>query len=305
MVDTYVSGAYGEICVGSSPISDIFIINREETELNKRIGQSKLIISPKPASHKALSWGGGALGRTGSRFSDRKTFLGFTLAEVLITLGILGIVIAMTLPSLVQKYKEKEFVTAYLRVYSILNQAYTRAIVDNETFEYWDKTSEDTYNKLKPFLNLGADCSEGKSNAPCGFTVTSYKLLNDSFDNTDFSHFAYYNYPSIKLNSGESIMFLGSSGHDVDFLIDLNGEKNPNKFGEDAHFLSFNSDSNYRQILPGAVWSNNKPNSPQGGRLQCQRSQTWFAGSACGYWILTHQNMNYLHMSDEKIRNNW
>lgn len=35
----------------------------------------------------------------------------FTLAEVLITLGIIGVVAAMTLPTLVQRYKEQETVT--------------------------------------------------------------------------------------------------------------------------------------------------------------------------------------------------
>ena len=38
-------------------------------------------------------------------------FNGFTLAEVLITLGIIGIVAAMTLPALVGKYKDKVLVT--------------------------------------------------------------------------------------------------------------------------------------------------------------------------------------------------
>ena len=33
---------------------------------------------------------------------------GFTLAEVLITLGIIGIIAAMTLSTVVKKYKEKQ-----------------------------------------------------------------------------------------------------------------------------------------------------------------------------------------------------
>ena len=35
----------------------------------------------------------------------------FTLAEVLITLGIIGVVAAMTMPSLIQNYKERETVS--------------------------------------------------------------------------------------------------------------------------------------------------------------------------------------------------
>ena len=38
---------------------------------------------------------------------------GFTLAEVLITLGIIGVVAAMTLPTLIAKHQEKEWVTAF------------------------------------------------------------------------------------------------------------------------------------------------------------------------------------------------
>ena len=53
-------------------------------------------------------------------FSCRKAF---SLAEILITIGILGVVSALTLPSLINKYQEKQLVTSYLRVYSILENA--------------------------------------------------------------------------------------------------------------------------------------------------------------------------------------
>ena len=62
---------------------------------------------------------------------------GFALAEVLITLGIIGIVAAMTLPALVQKNQEKVTVTKLKKVYSILSQAYQFAVNDYGTPDLW------------------------------------------------------------------------------------------------------------------------------------------------------------------------
>ena len=41
----------------------------------------------------------------------------FTLAEVLITLGIIGVVAAMTMPSLIANYKKKQAVTQLKATY--------------------------------------------------------------------------------------------------------------------------------------------------------------------------------------------
>ena len=54
----------------------------------------------------------------------------FTLAEVLITLGIIGIVAAMTLPSLIGKWQKKATVTRLKRTYTVLAQAVQRSIAD-------------------------------------------------------------------------------------------------------------------------------------------------------------------------------
>lgn len=51
------------------------------------------------------------------------TYKAFTLAEVLITLGIIGIVAAMTLPSLTGKTKYKEFETRYKVASNLLHNA--------------------------------------------------------------------------------------------------------------------------------------------------------------------------------------
>ena len=65
----------------------------------------------------------------------------FTLAEVLITLGIIGVVAAMTLPSLIGNYKKRETVTILKKAYSEISQALKMAEVDNEFMEEWNFTA--------------------------------------------------------------------------------------------------------------------------------------------------------------------
>jgi len=49
---------------------------------------------------------------------------GFTLAEILITLGVIGVVSALTLPTLIKNYQKKETVAKLQKAISVLNQAY-------------------------------------------------------------------------------------------------------------------------------------------------------------------------------------
>lgn len=62
---------------------------------------------------------------------------GFTLAEVLITLGIIGIIAALTIPNITSLYRKKIVETRLARFYSVINQAIKRSEVDNESVEYW------------------------------------------------------------------------------------------------------------------------------------------------------------------------
>ena len=55
--------------------------------------------------------------------SGQAARLGFTLAEVLVTLGIIGVVSAMTVPSLMQNYQRQSYVTQLHKVYNELSQA--------------------------------------------------------------------------------------------------------------------------------------------------------------------------------------
>ena len=228
-----------------------------------------------------------------------KCKVAFTLAETLITLGIIGVVAALTIPTLVEKYQERLLVTSYKRVYSLLNQAYQSLIPEYGPYSDWEKTDIDNYNKFKTRLKISVDCPPNKSNNPC----LTYKdidyvdLGNNEIEGSLVSYFS-DEQPAIRLVTGESIIFW-SRGHGITFVVDLNGDSKPNKLGADLHFFSFNSGKNGLAILPGPIWSN--PAKPQG----CNSSYYWFPGSNCGYWILKYDNMKYLHMSDEEIAKNW
>ncbi len=62
---------------------------------------------------------------------------GFTLAEILITLAIIGVVAALTLPTLVQNYKKKEYSTKLKKFYSTMQQAIQLSEIDNGPASEW------------------------------------------------------------------------------------------------------------------------------------------------------------------------
>ncbi len=61
-------------------------------------------------------------------------FKGFTLAEVLITLGIIGVVAAMTMPTLINSTQGAQYKTAYKKALSVMSQA----VVMNIALEDYD-----------------------------------------------------------------------------------------------------------------------------------------------------------------------
>ncbi|MBP3924529.1 type II secretion system protein [bacterium] len=71
---------------------------------------------------------------------DKK--VAFTLAEVLITLGIIGIVAAMTLPALITKYQKQVTVNRLKHAYSVLSQAVKLSEVYNGPIDNWDFPEE-------------------------------------------------------------------------------------------------------------------------------------------------------------------
>ena len=64
----------------------------------------------------------------------------FTLAEVLITLGIIGVVAALTLPTVIQNYKKSVIETSVKNFYTNINQAIIMSERDNDDMHEWSRT---------------------------------------------------------------------------------------------------------------------------------------------------------------------
>ncbi len=80
---------------------------------------------------------------------------GFTLAEVLITLGIIGVVVAMTIPTLIQKHNNHVVETKLKKVYSVMNQALNMSELENGDKTDWVnelRTLEGMQKYLLPYL---------------------------------------------------------------------------------------------------------------------------------------------------------
>lgn len=62
----------------------------------------------------------------------------FTLAEVLITLGVIGVVAAITIPGLITSYNKKITETRLAKFYSVFNQAIRLSVAENGDVDTWD-----------------------------------------------------------------------------------------------------------------------------------------------------------------------
>ncbi len=168
----------------------------------------------------------------------------FTMAEVLITIGIIGIIAAMTFPSLINRYQEKVAYTRLRHAYSVFSQAYLRVTESNGPLDSLDlgefatpEGAKKMYDYFKPFLAEAEDCGDEFG---C-FYDGDYKTLTGGI--YGFSPRNHSKYARGVLNNGTAFAFAsGGSGCNDNgtvkgycgiLYVDINGYKNPNQAGVD------------------------------------------------------------------------
>ena len=168
--------------------------------------------------------------------------LAFTLAEVLITLGIIGVVAAMTIPTLIQNQQNKVLQTQLKRTYSILNQAFKLYQADNGIPIMRNNISARRLKAaIMPYLKISLDCGFGYddtgSETAC-VSNNSYQTGttdSDSYQNlngTSPIDMQFFDDGQFVLNDG-ALVLIENNG--LDFIsVDVNGLHNkPNQLGRD------------------------------------------------------------------------
>lgn len=104
---------------------------------------------------------------------------GFTLAEVLITLVIIGVIAAITVPSLINKTNNQETVSRLKKAYSTLAQVTNKIIAEEGSPQNWVTTPDNVFNLYKKHLNNARECSSESGCIP----QLTYKYLNTTGGN--------------------------------------------------------------------------------------------------------------------------
>ena len=151
--------------------------------------------------------------------------IAFTLAEVLITLGIIGVVAAMTMPSLVANYEKKRTATAVKKAYSELSQALKLAEVDYGDMEYWDYPDGFDIEENKAFVNR---------------YITPYYKGVTMLQDGSVPGWTTISPTGINFISSNGTIFSGKPNNSKAFfvLVDINGFKRPNKMGTDIFYFA-------------------------------------------------------------------
>jgi len=217
----------------------------------------------------------------------------FTLAEVLLTLAIIGVIAALTIPAVITKVTKDQYVTGLKKAYNTLKTVEGKAREEYGDMEDWDWTSgtNPTADFEKYFLshfdvlkNCGATTEKGcfaegltflDSSTWGNFNTTSYYKIVTS----DGMSWAYH--------KSSNTTALSSRGN---FHVDVNGLKGPNRLGRDIFiFIVFPSNPG---IKPQGSYGADgiTPMSTSDINSDCNTSSF---GNFCATKVLSESAMNY------------
>lgn len=219
---------------------------------------------------------------------------GFTLVEVLITLGIIGVIAAMTIPGLISKYNKQRVEVNLKETYSILQQTLQHVSNDDIAFdpvikEYEVKAWFEKY--IAPYMKYLRVCYDA---AGCWQTKGPTKNLNGNNAYAQRTNIGIgsgiatvrlYNGANLCMDSysrsdAKTFHGINATGEVLIIFIDANGDTGPNVVGQDIYALAFTENG----LIPsGSMVSNTEIDN------NCSTSST---AANAGYYCLTKLKNN-------------
>ena len=179
--------------------------------------------------------------------------LGFTLAEIIITLGIIGVVAAMTMPTLLASINKRQTETKLRKAVSLINQAYKMSYNDNGDLsanEAYSLGAEEYFRMYwQPYIKADI-CTTPQQ---CGYdTERPWSMLKGGVWIVNVT----YNKNRVTFLTPDGILYSiwtsGGDGKDVynRVIVDINGAKLPNVLGKDVFWLERNQNDGGVEIIP-------------------------------------------------------
>lgn len=223
--------------------------------------------------------------------------IGFTLAEVLTVIGIIGMIANMTIPTLIENISYQETTARVKKFYSAATQAFVLAETETGPANTWGWGGYDSatgamnaMNIMGPYFKISKNCGTSTGCYP----NVIYKLLNNTnnfnFDSTNF-------FAKAVLADGTLITFVARNDTCGDtrgssnalqnlcgfIYADVNGFKKPNQYGRDLFGFYI---TKYGVIPIGTSFETTYPPT------NCNKTLT---GYACTAWVIEKGNMDYLN----------
>lgn len=178
------------------------------------------------------------------------TRLGFTLAEVLITLGVIGVIAALTIPTLISKYNETVTIIALKKTYSELAQAIKMSEAVNGDLRDWDwgsnYTQTDVFVKKYILPYLSKNITKCNWQKPCFKEDWRWKNIDGTYRDNPFFLYSRYKYNDktivFALTSAPCTSSAATICSDriryLEIAVDVNGDKGDSIMGKDVFFFT-------------------------------------------------------------------
>lgn len=228
----------------------------------------------------------------------------FTLAEVLITLGVVGVVAALTVPSLIAKYQERVYISKIRKAYYTLDQAVRHAVEEYGPVDTWpvdrgyygDYRNEEMTQIILQYIDGVIKTCKGDAQwnfSPC--FATSYKKPDGTWAPTWLNRKTLFR---LKDGSAYSINAVvdgtwcinaanGYANNCGTVTVDTTGASGPNVAGKD--YVNFLITKN--GVLPIGRQGGWHTHSFEKGCLQEFYN--------CTAWVIYNDNMDYLHCPEK------